>query len=422
VKHGSFVANITTGPQDVPVSGIGTGKMAMFWGGLNTANDSLDNDHVYHQSLVKDSTQREAFSYFKGNNASPENCICDHAQAAIRAMSDAAGTVFCTADSFTFTSTGFQINWTTAPATAIIINYVIWEATDIANVDIHTLNLAITATTTPKTGLTFNPNALLIMGRPNSGTARGTSSTTGGQAGIMFGWTLGIAGADSTCYADALVDNTAGGTNNSVRRYERVDKSVNLHQSGALTQEATLQSFDTGGYTFISTTGASATRMIVVAAIEKAAGSVWGDIVATEPATAIPLDCTGFGFNPNFVISHGGFHTANNTIQVADNDRMLTSADAGGSRSYFGASRQGTVPRTGARLVTPDFIRHYSSANVLIAQATFSQFITDGVRLNFASVTGTTRRILMLGIKSATRSLVAQSRPHSYRQLTRWHS
>lgn len=397
MKFGSFVAQTTAGVQPVTVPGMGVGKLVKFFGGLTTVDDTLTAGHAFHHSLaVAGGAQREALSYFYDDNSAPANCAEDHSQVAVKAIGDGSGTTFMVADSFAFTSTGFQVNWTTPPAAAVIINYVIWEDSEVANVDLHTLSLPATATTAPKAGLGFDPNVLLTMHRMGA-SARGLTGS-GGVTGSMFGWSLGP-GVGEFCYGDSVNDNTPSGSNNNARRYERVDKCYACHQSGLIQNEGSVQSFDAGGYTLLPST-ASASRLLIVAAIQRAIGSTWGAVVTTEPAATGTVDVP-FGFDPDVVIGHGGYHVANNAIQVADTDRYLSVGSPTGARSYFGTSRQGTNPRTARRLVSPDFIRHYSGGDALIGRVLYQANVAGSVRLNYVAVTGTARRVLLLGIKSA---------------------
>lgn len=133
IRSVRLAANTSTGTQDFTVSGIGTPKAAKIIVMSATSTSGASADHRIISCGITDGTfQGGVCAADEDNLATTNSCRCSYDDAVVR-IPFADGSGFDAVATFdSFITDGIRINWTNAPAAAVIVHVILWAGTDIS--------------------------------------------------------------------------------------------------------------------------------------------------------------------------------------------------------------------------------------------------------------------------------------------------
>ena len=373
---GSFTVPAGTGNKSV--SGVGfQPKCVIFFSNRRSADgksgSNSENDDMPLTILgIANSSSSRAVIYntndFSGGNPTASGTECIHTQGA------ALGTFFA-ADFISMDSDGFTVNFTTANATAYIVNYCAVGGADLTNVGMVSFTSPGSTGNNSQNGVGFKPDCIIFIG--------------GGGATTFEG--LGI--VSSTAKRGANSSNFSGVHG----RYQRTNQAYVEINSVDKRLEADLVSFDSDGWTLNFTTVNATTSTIYGFCFKGGQFTVDNILQKTSTGTQ---QTTGVGFLPKGLILTTVLNTALTTINTT---REAWHIGAASDTTHRGVVISAAQTRGVTALDRANIYKSLSDATnpSVQAAADLSSFDNDGFTLNYGTADATAREILYFAFGSA---------------------
>ncbi len=377
--QGSFAANTSTGNQTVDTA-TGVEMKALILFGTNQTAEGFAAGQSGFIGFAASSTQRGVNAWAGDDNVASTNWGKGISNAlVVRLFSNGTPTVDAEADFVSF-GTGadagkFTINWTNAPATAVIVHYIALGGADITNVFVGQKTAKITSTgNKAETGVGFQGDLLLFSGA-NIATNINTTALGG-----FFG------AAQSTTKRGAIWwggrdARTAAGNSKHWQSTVKAIVIPNANGTG-IDAEADFVSFDTDGYTLNWTDFAASAWLYNVMVIK---GGQYDVGNFTSPASTGVQSYTT-GFQPKQVLFFGtGQSTANSTLGL---EAHMTIGAMGPSlvEDSIWTSADDVIPTDdNSRTVTTKVLSANTNPSTIVAEADANAFGATSFSLDWTT-------------------------------------
>jgi hypothetical protein len=363
VARGSFAANTSTGDQ--AITGLGFQPKAMlFYSSMQTAA-GYGTDGATMLGLADATAEGGIASRRTDNSATGAKSHSEtKALTFINANNtlDAEGTVVLDSD-------GFTVNWSDAPASAWVIQYLALGGSDVENVKVGAYQTPADPTTgnVSTTGVGFQPNFLLAV-HCFAGSA-GTSS--GGAPSMGIG-----------CATSSRARWAVSATEFAFRA--NTDRWITFQGIGQGNNGADFVSFGSDGWTSNWSASPFTARRAVYMAIEFTEPPVVGN--DTQKTSTGTKATTGVGFTPKALLLSG-------TGGVGSNNNDGTGATVGSAVSGSeGFMWYGGLDSGGGRYdrayTVDKATRHATRASTTNAEADLSSLDADGFTLDWTTADG----------------------------------
>lgn len=257
------------------------------------------------------------------------------------------------------------------------------------------IGLGAATTTVPVTGVGFTPKVVIFWW-----SGRTETVDTVGRATHLQGVGWATSATAFRCQGHRAADAQA---TSQTDQGHRADSCVLEQGDGAMVGWADLQSFDADGFTLeILDAFVTDMRVSYLALggddLTNAASVLWNAANGTPPFTQA---VTGFGFQPDFVLSLGGPPWGNPPTTAAS--KQFSIGMASGSSNMFVTSHQSRDAQvdtnSGAYGIDSEFLAYPSVTNPSIGpRATLTSFDTDGFTVTWSQA-GSGLRNQTLGLK-----------------------
>ncbi len=391
----TFVGSLTvpnaTGNQ--ATTGVGfLPKFVFFWGNGYSADG--DTAGPTSRALASpywgfgvSSTSRVAMT--EGDDGVTANNTATDATKCIKRISGST-TIFA-ADLVTLDSDGFTLNWTTANATAFVVNYLAVGGADLTNVFLQSFTSAAGTGNQATTGVGFKPDAVWLMGADNSASNNSTN--------------IGYAKSSSARATSSQAANatTGGCVQKTTKAY------TNLDGGSSVRCEADLVTLDSDGFTLNWTTANANTHTIYALCLKGPAIAVGA---FTQKTSTGSQSTTGVGFLPKGITVVSAGLTAG--AGIASNQNCMTGAAASATQrgvvEYLAGSNSVSLLNR-AQLYRIDQDQFAITTGVVLGSADLTSFDADGFTLNYGTADATAREVIYLafGDGPAADTLMAQS-------------
>lgn len=324
VAVGQFAANTATGNQTVSSitdqdGGAFTPLALLLWVTNVTANAYAQGAYFCF-GCATSPTQRWTVSYADDDGLNTtDSGRSGSASLIARILNDGTPTVDAEADFVSFGSGEFTINWSNAPGSAWLVNYMALGGSDITNAKAGTVNLASSGASQAFTDPGFQPDFLL--------TAHQLLSPLGSSATAEVGFGAATSASDQA--ASVVIARDAQGTSLNGQWQKSGRVMLGMASDSAADCEAALSSFDANGFTLSVSDLPAAARTMCYLAIK---GGQWKAGVDTQATTNTAKD-TALPFDPVAV----GFFSTNATSSASiftTGCRMTVGAGNGVSETF----------------------------------------------------------------------------------------
>ena len=386
-KVGSITQATSTGNQ--AYTGVGfEPKILIFFGNTSTA-DGNGTGTSFNFGVATSSSDRRCMSINGADAASRTITYASNVKCYSCFDNDLFATKLAEADLVTMDADGFTLNWTTADASARIVNYIAIGGSSVTNVQTGEETARTTTGTKATTGVGFQPDGMLYF-FPSLITA---ATLEGAETHRSFiGWASSTTARGVTGQRDitGAVEATRQQQTNGVIAF------TNAADSAAF---ADLQSFDTDGFTLNWTTvtgSANYFYWVALKGVSIKAGSFNQATSTGNQAT------TGVGFKPASLILQSFCNTS--TTSVVSHKRC--SFGAGSSASARGCVWAGSTDAASPAVRKTNLDRtkiiklmtEASGGPTVDAAADLVTLDSDGFTLDWTTVDATAREVLYLAI------------------------
>lgn len=377
-----FVLRTTTGTQDITIPGFGTPKAARFIAGPALANGTA-RDNLEASLGATDGTRQYVLAgAAEHNNTSSDTYQRAATDEVIMVLDATDGTIKVEANFDSWITDGVRINVGATTGGAFLVNVVLFGGSDLS------AYVNTTALTTQNNSVTLTPNfeANALFVDSHGGSFNDTSA-----AGAIM--STGVASYDGSTIRQCAnlyrsEDNVAaGGTTRGFIRTTGVAEflssryaelaSITSTQFNLTARGADLSAFNVGYLAIGLANGAQA----------------WAGVLNAPTATG-DADFTSPGFQPAF-----GFlvPTMIATVDAEQTDGTgsgwgISVFTADDEYCYAWADEDGSDPVDTQSLADSKAINVAAHTGVNAFTATFSSFLSTGVRLNFTAVDSTVRK------------------------------
>lgn len=416
----TFTANTTTGDQDLTGTTF-TPKTAIVWtDGVNNAADTFSNAFTFCYGFTDGTNSRCINIISEDNQASSDTASSTRNDSLIYNIS--ATDTATARDRATFVqwlSTGMRINWATAAASAFKFHVLFLGGADITNVEVGTFAPDLTtAGSKSQTGMSFQPDFLMLMHDNGSGSSTLNTISAGGAIGI---------GAASSITDEWSITVTSEDNRTQMDTWQYQDDSKILsafgRNTGTFFSSGDLTSFNSDGFTvnFSAAWGLSSPSIPYLAI----KGGVFAVGKITEPGgTGNQTTTTNTDVKAVHLFGIGTAtqrtSTANNYLTVgagtSSSERAVTyTGDLDNALDSVVVSRYETtsiyLKATPAATATSSTIDEEADLDVVAA---------DGFTLNWSNVGGALQLYYVtFGNATASTSPVSQTRTHKFNILSK---
>lgn len=380
---GSFTVPAATGNK--AVTGVGFRPLAViFYGNGRTAdgvsaNATTNTDEATYYGFGVSSSSRVVITddgiFSAGGPTSTDTTKCiSYAQ---------GGSLKFAADMVSLDADGFTVNFTTAFATASLVNFMALGGTDLTNVAIKSVASPAGTGNQASTGVGFKPDAMMLLGQ---------DPVFSGHNALSMG--IGFAVSATQRGANCYFMDTASPFGETT--YQRITKCFVATSDAAVLREADLVSLDSDGFTLNWTT--AATGQTIYALCLKG-GQYHVGSLAQKTSTGAQAT-TGVGFQPTgLLLTHVGA-AATTSVGVLGAYKGLGAASSAAARSvmWTGNGNDGVGELDRAAIYTS---RADDSTPTLQGKADLTSFDADGFTLNYGTADATAREILYLAFGNA---------------------
>lgn len=391
-KRGSFVANTSTGNQ--AITGVGfQGKLVILTCIARTAvgDGRADVKLSYGAASSADSNDQFALArYIQDAVASSNSGDRSDSKCIIIPLGNT--TVDGEASFVSFDSDGFTINWTDAPASAYLVEYMVIGGTGIsAKVLRFAMNTGGAGTNVPVTGVGFQPKALLVS---TAASPNAMPQTSGLE--MLFPFGIAISAANQVWFGATERDNQAAAAAGAGSRQTNLLGSPSSGTFGLVDWEIDLASFDSDGFTYHISNSTTSADVIFAIAIGGANLSVDLDEVIQPTSTGQQAVSTGFA--PSALLGFGTDLTSFTTSNTIDGVLGVGMTD-GSSESCLSFrdvdAADPMVVATGHNQTK--FYRTLNSTPTVVAECD-SSMGASGYTLDWTTVDATARQMFVLAL------------------------
>jgi hypothetical protein len=396
---GSFTVPASTGNQST--TGVGfQPKVVFFWGNGYTA----DGDTAGPTSRVLaspywgfglSSSSRVAMT--EGDDGVTANNTATDATKCLKRISGST-TIFA-ADLVSLDADGFTVNFTTANASAFVINYLALGGADLSSVFLKSFTSASATGNQATTGVGFQPDVIWLMGADNSASNNSTN--------IGFGKSSS-ARATSSQAANAT---TGGCVQKTTKVY------TNLDGSNSIRCEADLVTLDSDGFTLNWTTANANTHTIYALCLKGPSLAVGS---FTQKTSTGSQSTTGVGFLPKAMTVVSAGLTAGAAI-AGHQDVMTAAASSTTQRAVveYEAGNKSVSLLNRALIYRIDSDTGSEPGGTVLGSADLTSFDADGFTLNYGTSDATAREVIYLALGDAASSPTAATGGNLKGQRTR---
>ena len=391
LRHGSFVANTSTGNQTVSLTSFGgnTPDVVMFMSAGLTAAGGSDNA-ISMFSCMTDSEQW-ALSWLNRHNLGNVDILGRHTASKCIHMLTTAGATDGEAQFVSFGADQFVINWTDAPASAILIQYIA-----ISGIQAYAWSDAVRTTTGTEslTGFGFQPKAVIVGSHGNNNTPPAFT----GQAHA-----LGVATAAGERGTVTVADfDGASSAQVGTATMEKM-LAVSIGNNTALDWHLELTSFDSDGITYEVTDAPSAGSADYWFGLALGGSLLEAKVVTDTQKTSTGTKAkTGVGFEPDgmVVLSRQNATSFDTTASTSDDARMVIGmTDATTESCIWAAFEDAADPTdTDRNHSTTKFLTFLDNTRSTIAEADVTATGADGYTLDWTTADGTARHFIVLAL------------------------
>lgn len=264
-KMGTLSQPTSTGNQQI--TGVGFQPEALiFWMTNLTAEGNGASSYLAKGFTDGTNQGSTAVAWQDGFNTVQDRTVATK----VISLVNETGTVLAEAGIVSLDTDGFTINWTTVDSTQRLVTYLALGGTSFTNVKVG----SVTGTTSPLavSGVGFQPDAVLLVGRQDSTLGTGTR----GQVGY------GIALSTTSRHTSGARERSNGAGSSGLYSVEFFSPADDLYTTPAETRWD-LQSMDTDGFTLVQESGTQATTIGAIYMALKGAGISQG--ILTQPTT-----------------------------------------------------------------------------------------------------------------------------------------
>lgn len=368
IKHGSFVANTSIGQQ--AVTGVGFQPEAVIFYSSSQTAAGYQTDSNASLGVASGAGVEVSYAVARVDNSaagwvalSETKCISLVSTTALDGE----------ADLVSFDADGFTIDWTDAPATAVIIQFIAIDGVTNAKAGAFTTPADPTTGNVATTGVGFQPDFILFF--------NGLQTAAGNSSLANMPWNIGFASSATARGAIGSVA-AAGATQDTT-------KCLLLNGVGQGAGGADLTSFDADGFTLNWAASPFTARRILYLALKSASGFKVG--TETSSTTVGTKATTGVGFEPDGVIFMG----LNGAV------RPFFGAGDGASEGFiwhnFRDTGSGRMDR--AHTLTKS-VRHATGPSTTNEEADLSALGADGFTLDWTTASGAATGFLYAAFKA----------------------
>lgn len=377
-KVGTFSIDSTkTATQTQAVTGVGFQPKAIifFWNGRIDTVDAVGARTVRpgmgfatlaleHRAMTAYSANAQATSV-TGSGAQNNQAIIIMNGAS--AIDGTAGISSMDSDGFTLViNDQFTSNFT--------IGYLALAGSDITNVDTGGTNSGTTTGNVGFTGVGFQPDTVIIIN-----TADRSSESFGAEA--AFG--IGAAAGASPTSATVSIGMKDAVTTPNTKRYGRTgDVLAGMNSSGTFNSRASLNSWDSDGFTLNFATAAGSRRFYWLAI--KGAKFAVKDFLTDATSTTNDITITGVGFQPQAMLVFSHATSASSAGTAQDHAEMSigasTAINTGIAMSILDEDKGGVSNTETASAIDTDKVYvHISTADAVEGGMNLHAIGSDGV-------------------------------------------
>ena len=375
---GSFAARTTTGNQSVVGVGFQPNALLMWSSGAATTGFS-DGVGLSVGVAASSSEQAACAINIRDGFASGSDTSRYGNTGIIASQVDTAGSaVTASAALVSFDGDGFTLNWTQAPASALIHNYLAVATQDSY---VGSFNTPTSASSVQVSGVGFMPDAVILLSVGATGLTVGTSAelSVGMTSGINEDWCTHISDPD----AQATTQVVSQGTNKAL-----------VAAGGAMV--ATLQSFDADGFSLAFSAAPGTARKVFYLALKGGRYYV-GNF--TQGSTGSQL--VSSPFLPEGAVLLGTGATAT-TVQSDKLGLAIGASDGGDSRATWVLSQDAVTTSNSSSWTGTDLLTFGSAAKATLARASEADLTGLGAQLVWATNDSVARRIGFLAVGGNT--------------------
>ena len=384
-KVGSFTANTSTGNQAI----IGVGfqpKTLLLWSAAATSN-GIRNDAPVTIGFASAPGEEFSVSTVSADGAATSNTSRRMA-AKLFSKVDSGEATSAEATLVSFNADGFTINWTTAFASARIINYMALGGSDLINAKALTWNTPTTTGNKAVTGVGFQPDFVLHL---FAGDISTTLPVSQANARLSFG----VMTAEAQ-WANGYTSRDAEGSSNSARFQYTNACLASVTADLADEHRTSFVSMDADGFTTsFSVTGGTA-RPVISLCLKGPRFKV-GSFNKTD-AAAPASQAVAVGIKPaGLLLSHFN-HPTLATARV-DAQWGLGAASASASTKAIAIVDEDARGTTEVNAYQADqVVTLLTQSETLKSAADLTSFDADGFTLNWTTNTVDTEQILYIAM------------------------
>lgn len=389
---GSFAQNTATGNQSI--TGLGfQPKIIFFMANNKTADGAAVHCERLFGVAISSSDRRVSFGSFSDGGAANENCAHELDTACLTFLSPNSSTVLAQADFVSMDSDGFTVNWTTADATARVINFVALGGSGLTNVKSGHAAEKATTGNQAYTGIGFQPDCVLMFYNISNTIAppRLTQGIAANPRGRL-GWAV------SSSQRGGFTDLLSFSGTSLMKTYQRSSSAYSRIQSAgaSMSAEADLVSMDADGFTLNWTT-ASATAVFFYIALKGCQVSAGSFNQATSTGHQ---GLTGVGFKPIAVMMQSINQATSSSIQGSVRSSWGMASGPSNRCSLWKGAVDGGANNNCSQDLDRTKVLKMMTANgaspTTQAAADFVSFGQNGFTINNTTVDGTSREVLYL--------------------------
>lgn len=390
-KRGSFVANTSTGNQ--AISGLGfQPKLVLFLAVGRTAVGEAQGDLKLCLGAASGSGAADQWAQarYVQDNVASSNCG-QRSDSKCIIVPLGTTTVDGEASLVSFDADGFTINWSDAPASAFLIEYIAFGGAGFdGKVFRYTRSTAGNGTNVAVTGVGFTPKALMVTTAESTGALPQTSSLQ-----MLF-----LLGAAASPASEAWL----GATQRDAQAVSAAGQGSRQHLLGApsvttfstIDWEDDLVSFDSDGFTYnIANSGGGD----VVFAIAFGGADLLVDFQAIAQPTSVSTTSRSLGFAPAALIGFGASDLTGYTNSNALDDAMqIGFGDKTSEASVFWRDVDAADPMDVSEGHSQTkFLRVLDAAQATLAECDHA-VDSDGYSLSWTTVDAVARQVFVLAL------------------------
>ncbi len=388
-------ARTSTGTQDFTSTGFGTPVAAICSATTGTANGTKV-DHAIIGFGATDGTRQWSVSGRSQDNVATDATAHKANTADLLHMVDTGGTTFIRFQFSSWITDGLRINYSVAPAAAVLVNCTLIGGPGVSNAYASTVTTPSTINTgTVVTAPNFQPDVLI--GAVSGSSTFNDSSAAGNVISIGFATRAG----SNPHPQNTLAFNDVNGGSTSDPRLRLENGYVGRDHNGTVGIE--MQDVTSQGFTAVTRDTGSARTMGYL--VLKFNGLSFKSLTMDSPTATGSKAYTGIGFTPQFGIMALGSNSASNssatdaTAEVWGFSMFTPVAQA--STAIWSDDGQSTSNTESVTHNQPVFLRKDAAT---FFDGTFTSFTYDTVTFSFATVDSTTRKWFGLFISGSSTS------------------